>query len=136
VFIEIFPRPPQRLITWFAYGESNGRCRVRDFLSELERKQKVQWHKLIGRMKAFADNGWGPRTNFMKALTQTFSPHTIYEIKSHQERVLFVRCESNAVAVDALQKKDEWSKKDNDRLVAAARLADAAMAQCKGGNRR
>lgn len=133
VFIEIFPKPPQRMVTWFAFREAYERCRVTEFLADLERKQNAQWRKLVARMKAFADNGWGPRTNFMKSLTQNFTANTIYEIKSHQERVLFVRCKGDAVAIAALQKKNDWSKKDNDQLAAAAKLADAAMVECKGG---
>lgn len=58
----------------------------------------------------------------------------IYELKSHQDRVLFIRCRSDAVAIDAKQKKDDWSKKDNNFLEAAVLIARAALKEC--GERR
>lgn len=122
---------PHRTFTirWLAFCDRNGRSRVRDFLDALPETRR---RLLNGQMQAFADMGWSARAPFLKTM-QTTSPHTIYEIKRHQERVLFVRCSNAAVAIDALTKKNDWSKKDANRLGAALRLADAAIDAWKLG---
>jgi hypothetical protein len=91
-------------------------------------------------MKEWARNGnWHSPVGFLKKLTlpPKFSDMVIYELKSHQDRILFVRCHRDAVAVDGMQKKNDWSKKDNNVLEAAMLIARAAMKECgERGERR
>lgn len=94
-------------------------------------------------MQEWARNGnWNSRVGFVKQVTlpSKFHDVDIYSLKSHQDRILFVRCHNDAVAVDGLQKKNDWSKKDNNILEAAAQIARAAMRECgergsRGGRR-
>lgn len=75
---------------------------------------------------------WNTHVGFVKQLTlpSKFSDLVIYELKSHQDRIFFIRCHHDAVAVDAMEKKNDWSKKDNNRLRAAVLIARAAMQGC------
>ena len=88
---------------------------------------------MIGRMMEWARTGkWNNRVGFVKQLElpDKFSDVVMYEVKSHQDRVLFIRCRNDAVAVEAMQKKNDWSKKDNNKLEAAVQVARRAMAEC------
>jgi len=122
-------------ICWFLYEEdATGRCRVQDYL---DRRPAHERDKVITRMKEWARNGnWNTRVGFVKQLTlpPKFADVVMYELKSHQDRILFVRCHHDAVAIDAMQKKNDWSKKDNNVLQAAVLIARAAMQEC--GERR
>ena len=133
-FDEDFP------ICWFLYEEATGRCRVQEYLDGRPTHER---DKVIARMQEWARNGnWNSRVGFVKQVTlpSKFHDVDIYSLKSHQDRILFVRCHNDAVAVDGLQKKNDWSKKDNNTLEAAAQIARAAMRECgergsRGGRR-
>lgn len=89
-------------------------------------------------MKEWARHGnWNARVNFVKQLTLApkVANVAVYEVKSHQDRILFIRCGVAAVAIDAAQKKNDWSKKDKNFLEAAVAMARAAMQECAGGRR-
>lgn len=123
--------PDQRTpITWFAFVEENGRCRVEEFLRQL---QDAERGKLRGRMLSWAQHGnWNTNIQAIRRLQGTDPP--IYEIKSHQERVLFIRCRNDAVAVEAFSKKgNEWGRKEHTLFDAAQQLFKAAEAECKRG---
>jgi hypothetical protein len=130
-FDEDFP------ICWFLYEETTGRCRVQAYLDGRPAHER---DKVIARMKEWARNGnWNTRVGFVKQLTlpPKFSDVVIYEVKSHQDRILFVRCHRDAVAIDGMQKKNDWSKKDNHVLEAAVLIARAVMQECgERGERR
>lgn len=115
-------------VTWYAYAESLDRCPFFDFMDSLPMERRA---KLIARMQAFAENNWRAVTSYAKQL-QAPTKHTVYEIKSHQDRILFIRCRNDAVAVNGFVKKDDWSKKDTATLKAAGRLIEAAARECEG----
>ena len=54
----------------------------------------------------------------------------VYEIKCHQERVLFIRCGNDAVVFGGFSKKNNWSKKDQTASDALMKLAIPAAAKC------
>jgi hypothetical protein len=87
-------------------------------------------------MVAWATHGkWITKLKWVKQL-QTSSRPTVSEVKGFQERLLFIRCGGDAVAIDGFVKKDDWSKKDRNVLEAAVRLVEAAAAECPGGRPR
>lgn len=120
-------------ICWFLYKEgASGRCRVQDYLNDRPPHER---DKVISRMKEWARSGdWNSRVGFIKQVTlpSKFEEVVIYAVKSHQDRILFIRCNNDAIAIDARQKKNDWSKKDKNFLEAAAFVARAAMMECKG----
>lgn len=84
-------------------------------------------------MKEWARRGnWNSRVGFVKQmiLPAKVNDVVLYEVKSHQDRILFIRCRSQAVAIDAMQKKNDWSQKDNNALLAAIQIARRAMKEC------
>lgn len=115
-------------ITWFGYVEEPSmRCRFAEFVESLPEKRQV---KLTARMIGWARaNNWVPTNpEIMHRLKDTTPP--VYELKSFQERVLFIRCGNDAVAFAGYTKKDNWSKKDQTALEASLKLAAAAAAEC------
>jgi hypothetical protein len=120
-------------ICWQLYADDGtGRCRVQEYL---DARPVHERDKVIARMKEWARNGdWNSRVGFIKRLTLPDSANdvAIYEVKSHQDRVLFVRCGNDAVAIDATQKKNDWSRKDKNFLDAAIEIARAAMKEFRG----
>jgi hypothetical protein len=131
VYKPLFPGQVTAIV-WLAYVEPSGRCRAEEFIALLpgERRGKLQ-----ARMLAWASHGnWNSKVPFVKRMTVSISI-PVYEVKSHQERLLFIRCGNDAVAIDGFVKKDDWSKKDAATLDAAMKLVTAAAADCKGGKR-
>lgn len=115
-------------IKWFAYVEEPGmRCRIAEFLESLpdQRRGKAK-ARMIG--WAQANNWMVVNPELMHRLKDTDPP--VYEIKSHQERVLFIRCGYDAVAFGGYTKKNNWSKKEQAALEALLKLAAAAAAEC------
>lgn len=130
MLIEFWPlRPPA--IRWFVSREPNGRCRVLSFMDGLPKLRRA---KLEGRMLAFSDRGWGAQAGFMKRV-KVQSEHTVYEIKSHQERLLFIRRADVAIAIEGMTKKNtEWSNKELDSVQAALTLIGPVLAsKTQGG---
>jgi hypothetical protein len=130
VYRHLFPEQ-QTSIRWFAYVEEpNGRCRVEEFIEGLTEEQRG---KLRGRMIGWAKHGdWNANIPAFRRLQNTTPP--IYEVKSHQERVLFIRCRNDAVAVEAFSKKGStWGKKEDRLFAAAMQLFAAAEAECRRG---
>ena len=123
--------PDQRtVIEWFAFVEPSGRCRVQEFITQLEDEERG---KLTARMIAWAQHGnWNTTISAVRRLQNTNPP--VYEIKSHQERVLFIRCRNDAVAIEAFSKKgNEWGNREHNLFKAAQPLFAAAEAECKRG---
>lgn len=121
-------------ICWLLYRDSQGRSRVLEHLSRCTAGDR---DKVLARMMEFARLGnWDARVGFVKrlALEKRLDEFPILEVKSHQDRVLFFRVETCAVAFDAFKKKDDWSKKDQRQLEAAVVVARAARRE-RGGNR-
>lgn len=90
-------------------------------------------------MRAWASQGsWDIRVEFVKRLelAASVTDVVLYEVKSHQDRILFIRHKRDAIAVDATLKKNDWSKKDQHFLDAAIEVAREASAELGGGNRR
>ena len=115
-------------ITWYAYVEPNGRS---PFLKFMEHDLTVvRRMKVIARMHAFAESNWRSLASYAKQI-EAPTQHTVYEIKSHQDRVLFIRCRADAIAINGFTKKDDWSKKDASTLKASIRLVDEAVRECK-----
>lgn len=114
-------------MVWFCVRESNGRCRVTESLENLPDRRRGA---LLGQMQAFADLGWLARVPFVKAL-KTQSPHTIYEIKCGQERMLYIRNGNNAIALSLHTKKDDWSRRDAKELRVVEGLAAGVLAVWK-----
>lgn len=115
-------------IRWYFFQkDGNGRCPARDFLDDLEVSDR---DKVISKMETWAEHGdWNNRVGFIKQvqyLPKMMRDLTVYEVKSYQERLLFIRCDDDAVALDGTTKKDDWSKKDDRFLKAAGRLARRA----------
>jgi hypothetical protein len=114
-------------IQWFAYSRDNGPSDVELFLDGLPvaRRGRVE-----ARMRAWSElNSWTVKLPWLKQL-QAPTRHTVYELKSHQERILFIRCGNDAVAICGFVKKDDWSAKDKKTLDAAMPAVDAAVAEC------
>jgi hypothetical protein len=89
--------------------------------------------KFIARMTELASHGnWNSRVPFVKQLklSDSLAKHgiTVLEIKSHQDRILFVRDGNDAVIVHAMVKKDDWSKRDERQLEKAVSEAQAYFA--------
>lgn len=119
-------------ICWLLYCKG-GHCAVREYLSG---RPAAEVAKVLGRMQEFARLGnWDARVGFIKRLDlpPRLNHFPIFEVKSHQDRILFFRSEMNAVAFGAIQKKNDWSKKDQRALEAAVEVALAARAACGGG---
>jgi hypothetical protein len=115
------------VIRWLAYVELNGNCRMEVFLRELAAERR---DALEARMHAWAHHGrWNSKVKYVKQMTVE-SKHAVYEIKGFQERVLFIRCRDDAVAVQGFVKKNDWSKKDRNVLDAAMKFVDAAALEC------
>jgi phage-related protein len=114
-------------ITWYAYVDSNKRSPFLDFMKDLP---AVRQAKVIARMQAFAENNWRSFASYAKQIEAPIH-HTVYEIKSHQDRILFIRCQNDAVAINGFTKKDDWSKKDASTLKASMPLVDEAVRECK-----
>lgn len=115
-------------ICWYLYrdGRTNT-CRVEDFLVKRPAHDRL---KVIARMREWAKLGnWNVRVGFVKRLELPASSGDVvlYEVKSFQDRILFLRVGNDAVAIDATQKKDDWSKKDKKFLEAAVKVARAAL---------
>ena len=128
MFKELFPQQ-RSPIRWLAYVEPGGQCRAEAFLQHLPPDRR---DALEARMQAWAAHGrWESKVKYVKQLTVE-SKHAVYEIKGFQERLLFIRCRNDAVAIDGFVKKNDWSKKDRDTLNAALRLVDAAASECGG----
>ena len=122
-------------ISWYLYQEAQtGRCRVAQFLEERPAKDR---DKVLARMKAWARSGkWILNGGYVKPLdlsAKIAKKATLYEVKSFQDRIFFIRCGNDAIAIDAIVKKNNWSKKDQRSLEAAAEIAEAAMKECRGG---
>ena len=113
-------------ITWYAYVGSNQRS---PFLQFMEQLPTARYAKVIARMQAFAENNWRSFASYAKQI-EAPTHHTVYEIKSHQDRVLFIRCRDDAVAINGFTKKDDWSKKDAATLRASMRLVEDAVREC------
>jgi hypothetical protein len=121
-------------ICWMLYCERPGFCRVLEYLKNCTPNDR---DKVLARMKEFARNGnWNARVGFIKRLTlsERLNVAPIFEVKSFQDRILFLRQGMTAVAFFALQKKDDWSKKDQNQLEAAVEVAKAAL-KALGGSR-
>lgn len=114
-------------ITWFGFVESDGRCRFEEFMNQLPEQRRG---RLKARMLAWAQaNNWMVvNDQIMHRIHGTTPP--VYELKCHQERVLFVRCGNDAVAFGGFTKKDNWSKRAETALDALKHLARAAAAEC------
>lgn len=129
MFRRLFP-DQQTAIRWFAYVDEHGRCRVEEFITRLPDEERG---KLTARMLAWAAHGdWNANLPMLRRL-QAVSPPT-YEIKSHQERVLFIRCKYDAVAIDAFSKKgNEWGKREWNQYNGGKHMYEAAAAECARG---
>lgn len=114
-------------IRWLLHeDDATSRCRVTEYLDGLPAQQR---DKVFARMKEWAKFGnWNVRVGFIKQL-DAGPAVAMYEVKSHQDRVLFVRRGMDAIAVDAMQKKNDWSKKDQRTLDAAVEIAKDALGQ-------
>ncbi len=115
-------------ITWQVWVQASGRCPFDDFLGDLQKSDRI---KLIARMVAFAKMGWDARAGLFKQMA-TKSSRTIYEIKNHQQRVLFIRCNDDAVAVTGFTKQTDWGKKEATTLAAAEKHCEQAAEECGG----
>lgn len=129
MYQRLFPDQNTAII-WQAYVEPNGKCPIDAFFESIptDRRKRLQ-----ARMIAWAEFGrWDSSVPWVKKLA-TKSPHTVYEVKSHQERVMFIRCANDAVAVQGFVKKNDWSKKDQHVLDAALLLVEATARDCRRG---
>ena len=122
-------------ICWYLYQEARtGRCRVAQYLAERPAKDR---DKVIARMKQWAGSGkWLIDIAYVEQLIlppKLAKKNKLYEVKSFQDRVFFIRCGNDAIAIDAIVKKNNWSKKDERALKAALEIAEAAMKECRGG---
>jgi hypothetical protein len=115
-------------ITWFAFIDDSGaRSPLIEYMDRLPEQRRG---KLKGRMVAWAQaNNWlVVNPEIMHRLKDTSPP--VYEIKSHQERVLFVRCGSDAIAFGGYTKKVNWGKREQAALDALLKFATLAAAEC------
>lgn len=122
-------------ICWYLYQEAKtGRCRVAQYLAERPVKDR---DKVVARMKQWAGSGkWLINIAYVKQLDlppKLAKRISLCEVKSFQDRIFFIRCGNDAIAVDAIVKKNDWSKKDQRSLEAAVEIAEAAMKECRGG---
>ncbi|MBN1654242.1 MAG: type II toxin-antitoxin system RelE/ParE family toxin [Deltaproteobacteria bacterium] len=126
-------------ITWFLYVEDETKtCKVRNYL---DKRPPEARNKLIARMKQFAEQGdWNTRVGFIKRLDlpDYLADVTIYEVKvkHSQDRLLFIRHRDDAIALDAMQKQDDWSKKDHRVLEKTVKTARGIFSRYHGGNKR
>lgn len=120
----LFPERVDR-IPWLAVCGDDG---TDPFTRHCGSRQERDTAKLKARMHEWAQHGdWNNRVGYLKrldlptALAKKGVP--IYEVKSHQDRILFIRDGNSAVVVYAMVKKDDWSKKDARVLEAAVEAA-------------
>lgn len=116
-------------IAWRAYIE--GPEMRRQFSEFIEKLPEVRRAKLRARMLAWARmNTWTVvNPEIMHRLKQTDPP--IYELKCFQERVLFIRCNNDAIAFAGYTKKGDWGKKEQASLEAFKKVAVAATSECR-----
>lgn len=79
--------------------------------------------KVMRKMQDWAASGWGTHVGYIKQLSAERLPFMVWEVKNHQDRVLFTRSGNMAIIYDAFQKKDDWSKRDEHFLRASAERA-------------
>lgn len=110
---QIFPNTAHP-IRWFQYrDDETHRCKVEDFLNKRPSSAST---KVRARMEAFAQNGnWRTKVGYIKMLG---SPNevSIYEVKSHQDRILFVRRTNDAVAIRGMVKKTTGARRTKKSL--------------------
>lgn len=116
-------------IAWFAYVETpEMRCQFNEFIENLPEKRRG---KIRARMVSWAQaNKWTiVNEEIMHRMKDTTTP--IYELKCFQERVLFIRCNNDAIAFAGYTKKNNWSKKEQAALKAFEKVAAAAASECR-----
>lgn len=122
-------------ICWYLYEEDqSGLCRVREYLAARPVKER---DRVIARMKEWARFGsWQVRLSYIKQLDlseKLAKKATIYEVKSFQDRIFFIRCGNDAIAIDGIVKKANWNKRAQRVLEAAVFVAEAATKEWQGG---
>lgn len=95
------------------------------FLDGLSTSSPADYDRLVRSMETFRQSGWDCRTKMAKRLV-LYGPLNVvplYEIKRHQDRVLFCRRGDDAVALTGVTKKADWDLRSDRVLHQAVRLA-------------